>query len=157
MALPERMKKFAHAKLQGKSNKDAAILAGYSERSAASRGAQLADDSRVVEYLAAALKQGGAGGSAIDPNSLLPIVAGADAQNLEMIDDPLDYLKSVYKNPHEDKKLRIHAASLALPYVHGKIAETGKKDGKVQGAKDQAKAGGKFGTLDSKMDTSRPS
>lgn len=156
--MSEKMKKFCHAKLQGKSNKDAAIAAGYSEASAASRGAILAADARIVEYLAAALKQGGAGESAIDPDSLLPIVAGADAQNMEMIDDPLEYLKSVYKDPRIPRKERMAAAALAIPYVHGKVADIGKKQGKAEGAKDRAQGGGKFGTLDSQLgDEARPS
>lgn len=152
MAMSEKMKKFCHAKLQGMSNKDAAIAAGYSPASAAMRGSILAADPRIQSYLAAALKSGGEGGVAIDVNSLLPIVADADAKTLAMIDDPLDYLKSIFQNPHEDKKLRIQAAQAALPYVHGKVGDTGKKQSKADSAKANAKAGGRFGTLDSKLD-----
>lgn len=61
MALTDNMKAFAHAKVQGKSNKDSALDAGYSEKSAGSKGSQLAKDPEVVAYLAALLNQGGRG------------------------------------------------------------------------------------------------
>lgn len=63
MALTENMKAFVHAKVQGKSNKDSALAAGYSEKSAGSKGSQLAQNPEVIAYLAALLKQGGGGRS----------------------------------------------------------------------------------------------
>jgi phage terminase small subunit len=51
-------KDFCRAKMQGKSNKESAVLAGYSERSAGAKGSQLADDPDVIAYLASLNSQG---------------------------------------------------------------------------------------------------
>ena len=44
--------------MQGKKTKEAAVLAGYSERSAAAKGSQLENDPDVVAYLASLNSQG---------------------------------------------------------------------------------------------------
>lgn len=46
--------------------------------------------------------------------------------------------------------LRVRAAQAALPYVHGKVAEKGKKETKAEAARDGAKSG-KFATLDNQL------
>lgn len=62
MALTQRKKAFAHARLQGKKKEEAAVLAGYSERSAAAKGCQLENDPDVVAYLASLNSQGAGAG-----------------------------------------------------------------------------------------------
>lgn len=64
--------------------------------------------------------------------------------------DPLEFLESVYSDPVEDMALRVRAAQAALPYVHGKVAEKGKKETKAETAREGSKSG-KFATLDNQL------
>lgn len=147
MALTEKMKAFAQAKMQGKSNKEAAELAGYSKGSAASRGSQLAENPDVVAYLASLNLRGG-GGIAHMPLGQAAI--NAETKDMENINSSLEFLQYIYKNPTIDRKIRIEAAKAALPYETGKIAEKGKKEQRKQVAKE-ATQGGKFATLENQL------
>ena len=51
MALTAKMKAFAQAVVDGLSNKDAAISAGYSEKSAMQQGSKLASNPEVIAYI----------------------------------------------------------------------------------------------------------
>jgi hypothetical protein len=55
---------------------------------------------------------------------------------------PLEFLLKVMRDSKEDPRLRMEAAKTAAPYVHGKVAEIGKKGLKQDAAKDAA--AGKF-------------
>ena len=74
----------------------------------------------------------------------------ADFQEMESVTNSLEFLRSIYKNARLDRKVRIEAAKAALPYEFGKVAETGKKEQKENGAKEAAK-GGKYATLDNQL------
>ena len=147
MALTAKMKAFAQAKLQGKSNKEAAVLAGYSERSATMQGSQLAKNPEVIAYLASLNIQGGGG---IDYMPLGEAAISAELKDMDNVTNSLEFLQYIYKNPRIDRKTRIEAAKAALPYEHGKVAETGKKEQKENNAQEAAKAG-KFATLDNQL------
>ena len=75
--------------------------------------------------------------------------SGEDEDPLDS-DDPLEFLIDVMKNGGNEMMLRVNAARSALPYVHGKVAEKGKKETKADEAK-KATQGGKFGTLGSQL------
>lgn len=143
MALTEKMKAFALAKMQGKSNKEAAILAGYSAGSAASRGSQLEANPEVVAYLASLNNQGGGG---IDHMPLGESAIRAEEKDMQSVNSSLEYLQYVYKNPRVDRKIRIEAAKAALPYEHGKIGEKGVKAGREDEADDVANNDDDFAT-----------
>ena len=105
MALTEQMKKFAHAKLKtgedGRqlSNKQAAIEAGYSEKSAGSKGSQLAKDPEVLTYLDGLLKSGGQGaGFVFESMPLGEAAIQADIKEMESVTNSLEFLRSVYRN-----------------------------------------------------------
>ena len=55
------------------------------------------------------------------------------------------------QNKKQDDELRVACAKAALPYVHGKVADKGKKQTKAEEAQAAAKGGGKFGTLGSQL------
>ena len=57
-------------------------------------------------------------------------------------DDPLAFLLAVMNDSALDDKLRIEAAKAAVPYVHLKKGEGGKKDEKLDAAKQAGR--GKF-------------
>jgi phage terminase small subunit len=65
-------------------------------------------------------------------------------------DDPLQFLIEVMDNCGNDMFLRFNAAKAALPYIHGKVAEKGKKQTKEEEAK-KASNSGKFGTLNNQL------
>lgn len=143
MALTEQMKKFAHAKLKsdpetGKqlSNKQAAIEAGYSEKSAGSKGSQLAQNPEVITYLDGLLNSGGAGVALLESMPLGEAAIKAEFKEMESVTNSLEFLRSIYKNPRLERKVRIEAAKAALPYEFGKVGEKGIKQGREDDAND---------------------
>lgn len=152
MALTEQMKKFAHAKLKtGKdgrqlSNKQAAIEAGYSEKSAGSKGSQLMRDPEVLTYLDGLVKSGGEGAAAFESMPLGEAAIQADFKEMESVTNSLEFLRSIYKNARLERKVRIEAAKAALPYEFGKVGEMGVKQGRDAAAGDVSENDDDFAT-----------
>jgi phage terminase small subunit len=67
-----------------------------------------------------------------------PAPPAADLSNLT----PLDYLLQVVRDEEMDQRIRIQAAAIAAPYVHGKVAPVGKKAAKLDAAKATVAGGG---------------
>ena len=134
MALTGKKKAFADAKLAGKSNKEAAIAAGYSEKTAAAAGARLVKDVNIAAYLAAAKASPGKKDKAGEqpPSDAL-------AHN-----DPMAFLRSIMNDPGQEPRMRIDAAKAMLPYTHRKLGEEGKKEERQKAAESAAKGGSKF-------------
>lgn len=122
MALTDKKRRFADALMSGASNRDAAIAAGYSEKTAAQAGSRLAKDPDVLahiarkEVVAEAKEQAKEEGKPFNLESLS-----------RMYSDPKDFLKAVMNDGGEDVKLRVDAAKALMPYVHAKPGEKGKK------------------------------
>lgn len=174
MALTAKSKAFAQAVVDGMSNKDAAISAGYSEKTAMQQGSKLAKLPEVIAYIAK-LKADKKLTSTDEkltsskpkPTASVQVVkvekiesgpeqahgqfVGRDEIAIGSIEDPLEYLKSVWMDKGQDEELRVACAKAALPYVHGKVADKGKKETKTDEAKAAARGGGKFGTLGSQL------
>lgn len=159
MALTEKMEKFALAIVDGKTNKEAAISAGYAEKTASAAGARLAKDPEIIVYIEMlkAQKEGRSLTSdqpKVKPKDT-PENSGEDENPIEEFqfegDDPLDFLIKVMNFNGNKLPLRMQAAIAALPYKHGKVAEKGKKKTKEDAAKNTANGGGKFGTLGSQL------
>ena len=150
MALTAKMKAFAQAVVDGLSNKDAAISAGYSEKSAMQQGSKLAKIPEVIAYIDQFK-------SVKKLTSKKPKVNSVDSgENDNPLDeenyakdDPLQFLLDVM-NKSDDMFMRVNAAKAALPYVHGKVADKGKKETKAEEAKKAAQSG-KFGTLNNQL------
>ena len=169
MALTVKKKAFAQAKYDGADNKQSAIFAGYSPESASQAGSRLAKDPDVIAYIAK-LKAGKKltskdeklTSSKPKPSSNVQVVkvekiesgpeqahgqfVGRDEIAIGAPEDPLEYLKTVWMNEQEDPKLRLDAAKAAMPYIHGKVADKGKKQTQEEEAHAAAKSGGKFAT-----------
>ncbi|HEI8439806.1 TPA: terminase small subunit [Acinetobacter baumannii] len=153
MALTEKMKKFARAIVDGATNKEAAISAGYEEKTASQQGSKLRNNSEIIIYIEKlkAEKEG----RTLTPEK--PKVKTATTYENDnplsdddyAKDDPLQFLIDVM-NKSDDMFLRFNAAKAALPYVHGKVAEKGKKETKEAAAKAATKSG-KFGTLNNQL------
>lgn len=167
MALTAKSKAFAQAIVDGMSNKDAAISAGYSEKTAMQQGSKLAKLPEVIAYIAKLKADKKLTSPKPKQNANVQVVkvekiqsgpeqaqgqfVGRDEIAIGSIEDPLEYLKSVWMDKGQDEELRVACAKAALPYVHGKVADKGKKETKTDEAKAAARAGGKFGTLGSQL------
>ncbi|MFI8065182.1 terminase small subunit [Acinetobacter baumannii] len=158
MALTEKMEKFALAIVDGKPNKEAAISAGYAEKTASAAGARLAKDPEIIVYIEMlkAQKEGRSLTSdspKVKPKDT-PENSGEDENPIEEFqfegDDPLDFLIKVMNFNGNKLPLRMQAAIAALPYKHGKVAEKGKKQTKAETAREGSKSG-KFATLDNQL------
>lgn len=155
MALSEKMKKFALAVVDGLSNKEAAISAGYAEKTASQAGSKLRKDPEISVYIEK-LKADKEGRSLtsekpkVKPRETSSYEDDDPLEDQYSTDDPLDFLINVMKSGGNEMMLRVNAARAALPYVHGKVAEKGKKESKEDAAK-KATQGGKFGTLVSQL------
>ena len=168
MALTAKSKAFAQAVVDGMSNKDAAISAGYSEKTAMQQGSKLAKLPEVIAYiekltstdekLTSQKPKQNANVQVVKvekiesgPEQVRGQFVGRDEIAIGSHEDPLEYLKSVWMDKRQDEELRVACAKAALPYVHGKVADKGKKETKTDEAKAAARAGGKFGTLGSQL------
>ena len=147
MALTEKKKAFALEKRNGKDNKEAAILAGCPEKTASAAGARLAKDPDVIAYLERLEK---ATPEQVVKHDVKPLTINTTIESAKNLADPLAFLESLYSDPVEDMALRVRAAQAALPYVHGKVAEKGKKETKEDAAKQATKTG-RLGTLESQL------
>lgn len=132
MPLTSKKKAFADAVLRGKTNKEAAIAAGYSAATASPAGSRLVKDQDVISYISRA--RAFVAQAVEDRVSLEPPLADGKS--------PLEYMLSVMRDPDADEIRRDKMAVAAAPFVHGKIGEGGKKDEKQRAAKNAG--GGKF-------------
>ncbi|MCG2572415.1 terminase small subunit [Acinetobacter sp. ME22] len=155
MAINEKMKKFAQAIVDGASNKDAAISAGYPEKSAAQQGAKLKKHPEIIVYIEKL--KADKDGRSLTKTEVKKVNSNSEEQDWDdppddpySKDDPLEFLIEVMNNAGNDMFLRFNAAKAALPYKHGKVAEKGKKQTKEEEAK-KASTSGKFGTLNSQL------
>ena len=181
MALTAKGKAFAQAVADGMSNKDAAISAGYSEKTAAQQGSKLYKNPEIIAYIEklTSAKKLTSKSKKLTPqdeklnsekskqSNPIQVVkvekiesgpeqvhgqfVGRDEIAIGSHEDPLEYLKSVWMDKEQDEELRVACAKAALPYVHGKIADKGKKQTKAEEAQAAAKGGGKFATLGSQL------
>ena len=142
MALTGKKRAFADAVLAGFSNKEAAIRAGYSERTASAAGSRLVKEAAVKSYID---RQREGGESEVAGPRVPGAVAGGPDVFLDIpaTDDPIQFLTKIMNEPAADLRYRMDAAKAMLPFKHQKLGEGGKKDAKNDAAK---KAANKFGT-----------
>lgn len=126
--LTAQKRKFADALLSGEKQCKAAVIAGYSENSARSKGSQLAKDKDVINYMKAKKAETSKNEKSENPK-------------LKKYEDPIEKLLDIM-NFDEDPKLQVDAAKALLPYFHTKQGESTKKETKQSKAANAAK--GKF-------------
>lgn len=139
MALTDKKRRFADALMSGASQAEAAVTAGYSEKTAKQQGYKLARDPDVLRYIERmeALEDEKQQASAEGRQVSLPDLA-------QRFDDPADFLRSVMNNEREEMRLRMDAAKTLMPYTHAKLGEVGKKEQMREAAKEAGK--GRFAT-----------
>jgi phage terminase small subunit len=143
MALTSRKRLFAEAKIRGKTNKDAACEAGYSEKTASAAGSRLVKDADVKKYIAAHKKAGGKSGSTSNPApkevaAEPPTAEDFDVSKAFLYSDPKAYLLMAMNDPAMPPKERVNAAKALLPFMHKRLGEGGKKEEKDAAAKGVA-------------------
>lgn len=146
MGLTGKKKAFADAVLAGKTNKDAAIAAGYSPATASAAGSRLVKDKLVSEYLRihkATVENSDADQTTVEKGES----AAQDGPKFDLAaamqhTDPKVFLMSAMNDIALDPRQRIIAARALMPFVHGKVADQGKKDGRQDAAISAGK--GKF-------------
>ena len=139
--LTDKKKTFVKALLAGASQKQAAIMAGYSERSAHQQGYLLAKDPEIQ----VALQKKWLKGINDEPeNANSEKLPPENTDINQTFEDPLDFLKAVMNSTYTDLETRKDAAKALMPYIHTKKGEGGKKEQKGAAAKEAAK---KFATI----------
>lgn len=141
--LTAQKRKFALALMSGLSKKDAAIDAGYSDKSARSKGSQLSKDSEVIAFIERKKNEK----IEVDDVSEYRRNVNTPTVNIPQpspsvgnlspgeYDDPLEFLKYVMNDTGKEIEVRKDAAKAMLPYIHPKKGEGGKKDAKLGAAK----------------------
>ncbi len=140
--LTGQKRKFAIALMSGSTQTAAAIKAGYSEKSARSKGSQLNKDPDVIAFINSKRGEVTVAADQLPPKGA-PV---KESKTPHQYEDPLEFLRSVMNNANEDVDTRKDAAKAMLPYIHPKKGEGGKKD--ARNAAAQALAGkSKFGSM----------
>jgi phage terminase small subunit len=138
MELTSKQRAFADAVLAGKSNKDAAIAAGYSAKTAGPAGSRLAKLPHVAAFIAKYKK---ADAPTPPPPPPVKPVPTFDVNTAIMFSDPKNFLLAAMNDPAASAALRVDAAKALMPFVHKKVGEAGKKEEKKAAAE---KAAGRF-------------
>lgn len=137
--------KFLQATLRGATPEEAAIAAGLSVKTARVSGARLRKKPAIVEALAVI--------GIASPGAPSPLPAATRAEpepedepldDLPQTSDSLEFLEAVQANPRVPLGRRIEVAKALLPFQHAKIGEKGKKENRLDAAKEIEK--GKYGT-----------
>lgn len=136
MALTGKKRLFADAVNAGNSNRDAAIAAGYSAKTASAAGSRLVKDPEVVGYLKERRKAGAKAKPTVEPPSK-PAPKFDLAAALQH-SDPKVFLVAAMNDLDLDPRQRIDAAKALMPFMHQKLGEGGKKEQKDEAAKKVA-------------------
>ncbi|MCO5336016.1 terminase small subunit [Delftia tsuruhatensis] len=136
MALTGKKRLFAEALLAGKSNKMAALAAGYSAASASAAGSRLAKDKDVLAHLQRKAKVVSAAPPAAAGAE--PTTGSFDLSQALSHKDPRAFLLAAMNDGQLEPKLRIDAAKALMPFEFAKKGEGGKKEEKAAAAKKVA-------------------
>ena len=134
MALTGKKRAFADAVLAGFSNKEAAIRAGFSEKTASAAGSRNVKDPDVKAYLDQRRGTGATGGA----NVPTPPPQADDVVDIPSTTDPMEFLTNLMNEPAADIRIRADVAKALMPFKHQKLGEGGKKDQKNEDAKKVA-------------------
>lgn len=135
MSLTVQQRKYAEARIDGSSIKEAALLAGCPEKSASQAGSRLEKHPSVIAHLARLKTKESDANPAAGRDTISPQVAAS----LDFYDDPADFLRHSMNDRSLDAKTRIQAAVALLPYEHKKLGESGKKEDQGVAAQDAVK------------------
>ena len=151
MVLTDKQRQFVDAKARGASNKEAAEAAGSKPSTAAAGGSRWANDPKIASAILARRAELSVNPeqkkrrskAKVDEANEDPVeINEADGEFLSCLpstDDPLVWLLALMNEPRAKVFDRRNAAQTAVPYIHGKKAEAGKKEQKAEAAKEAGK------------------
>lgn len=143
MALTDKKRRFADALQSGASKRDAAIAAGYSAKTASQAGSKLAKDPDVIAAMGRKIRASAAPQAEVKPGGKVKPQSAVEPDDDGLVinetDDPREFLVAVMNQQTVEPRLRVDAAKALMPYVHGKVADQGKKDALQDAAKQAAK------------------
>lgn len=151
----EKYRLFAAARVRGASNKEAAIAAGYSKKTASAAGARLAKNAEVLALIAEMKSKGDvgvAGGVEMAEPAVLQGEAPADVPHPRdravYKGDTVDLDGQTYRLTDPKDMLTLHmlgvialskqqqeSAKALLPFAHGKVGDQGKKGAEAEAAR----------------------
>lgn len=135
MELTAKQRAFADAVIAGMEHREAAIAAGYSERTAGPQGSRLAKNPKVAAFIKKYKK---AGAAKPPPAPVQPPGPKFDINAAMMFSDPMQFLMAAMNDAAATPAMRFNAANALMPYKHARKGEASKKDE----AKEKAKAAG---------------
>jgi len=130
MALTGKKRLFADAVIAGKSNRDAAIAAGYSPKTASAAGSRLVKDPEVAKYLKERRKTARRDPAAVPAEAPPKPVPKFDLSTALAHSDPKAFLLAAMNDLELEPRQRIEAAKTLMPFMHQKLGESGKKEQK---------------------------
>lgn len=134
MALTERKRRYADARLSGMSKRDAAIHAGCPVKSASQAASRYEKDIDVV----AAIKRRQADHSDVKSNDS---GVKSDTYIPEPTNDPIEFFESMMNDLEAPPKLRLDAAKALASFTISKPGEAGKKASRQASAEKSASTG----------------
>lgn len=167
MAKEEKYSAFAAAVVAGKSNREAAILAGYKAQTASQSGSRLAKDPEIIRLIAE-MTDKTPNETTVQTHTNAETTEQQLAPNLEdppykrairkgeIIEldgkqynttDPKDMLTLAMLGVISPSRAQLDAAKALIPFVHGKVGDQGKKESELERARGVIQ-GGRFQALD---------
>ena len=146
MALTEKQRRFVQALQRGVTKTRAAIEAGYSEKTAWVAGSRLAKHPAVVAAMKGDAPPPSTKGLVRSPRPSKPkpppaggdqagTTAPPEGNQVPAVEDPLEFLRALLRNPLADMRMRHDAAKALLPYTHKKLEDQGKRGQRQEAAK----------------------
>lgn len=120
----DKIKRFAEARVSGKTPEEAAVHAGFDPKHAALVGAQLLGNPEVIEIIA---NHKPAEVTYKKPMPPLPGTPEASGALPSPCGDPMKMLESIMDNTAVDIAKRMEAAKILMPFKYNKLGEVGKK------------------------------
>jgi len=147
MVLTDKQRQFVDAKARGASNKEAAEAAGCKASTASAAGSRWANDPKIASAILARRAELSVNPEKSrkrreQPSDQAPETEEAGGEFLDCLpttEDPLVWLLALMNEPRAKVFDRRNAAQTAVPYVHGKKGDAGKKELKEQAAKEAGK------------------
>ncbi|PIT08772.1 hypothetical protein BGI30_07895 [Snodgrassella alvi] len=147
MSLNDKQELFALSVAAGLNQTEACINAGYSRNGAAAAACRLMKNQAVLARIEELKKQ--QNGLNKNINKIVNNDVNTDVNSVNPVksvsppsDDPLQFLLKVMNDEDLPPKLRVDAAKALMPYKHGRIGETGKKEAAMDFAIEKSRAGG---------------
>ena len=158
MALTDKQRQFVDAKARGASNKEAAEATGCKAATASAAGSRWANDPKIAAAILARKaelsvnpeRRKPARKQDADPAAEPDDAGGEFLSCIPITEDPLEWLLALMNEPRAKVFDRRNAAQTAVPYLHSKKGELGKKDQKKEAA-EKVGASGRFGLREPKL------